>query len=148
MLKLGHSFYVLIGTVAIAAIVGIIYALIFGLDASSIDLGSAEHSRGTEISKQAKDLTANTLPQQVLELLPSNPFLDFTGQRTTSTIAVVILQLSSVLHIYVLRKEPEYGNLLKRGIEAVYSIVMAIVTFVLRLTPYGILAIMASISNQ
>ena len=47
--KLGHSFYVLIGTVAIAAIVGIIYALIFGLDASSIDLGSAEHSRGTEI---------------------------------------------------------------------------------------------------
>ncbi|MEM5262111.1 cation:dicarboxylate symporter family transporter, partial [Enterococcus faecium] len=40
--------------------------------------------------------------------------------------------------------EPEYGNLLKRGIEAVYSIVMAIVTFVLRLTPYGILAIMAS----
>ena len=102
LLKLGHSFYVLIGTVAIAAIVGIIYALIFGLDASSIDLGSAEHSRGTEISKQAKDLTANTLPQQVLELLPSNPFLDFTGQRTTSTIAVVILQLSSVLHIYVL----------------------------------------------
>ena len=99
---MGHSFYVLIGTVAIAAIVGIIYALIFGLDASSIDLGSAEHSRGTEISKQAKDLTANTLPQQVLELLPSNPFLDFTGQRTTSTIAVVILQLSSVLHIYVL----------------------------------------------
>ncbi len=50
-------FMFLIGTVAIAAIVGIIYALIFGLDASSIDLGSAEHSRGTEISKQAKDLT-------------------------------------------------------------------------------------------
>lgn len=50
------------------------YALIFGLDASSIDLGSAEHSRGTEISKQAKDLTANTLPQQILEVFPSNPF--------------------------------------------------------------------------
>lgn len=86
---------------AIAAIVGIIYAMLFGLDASSIDLGSAEHSRGTEISKQAKDLTANTLPQQILELLPSNPFLDFTGQRTTSTIAVVILLRSLVLHTYV-----------------------------------------------
>lgn len=135
----------LIGTVAIAAIVGIIYALIFGLDASSIDLGSAEHSRGTEISKQAKDLTANTLPQQVLELLPSNPFLDFTGQRTTSTIAVVIFAtFVGFAYLRVARKEPEYGNLLKRGIEAVYSIVMAIVTFVLRLTPYGILAIMAS----
>ena len=40
---------------AIAAIVGIIYAMLFGLDASGIDLGSAEHSRGTEISKQAKE---------------------------------------------------------------------------------------------
>ncbi len=80
----------LIGTVAIAALVGIGYALLFGLDASSIDLGSAEHSRGSEITKEAKNLTAHTLPQQILELLPSNPFLDFTGERTTSTIAVVI----------------------------------------------------------
>ena len=129
---------------SIAAIVGIIYALIFGLDASSIDLGSAEHSRGSEISKQAKDLTANTLPQQILELLPSNPFLDFTGQRTTSTIAVVIFATFVGFAYRVARKQPEHGNLLKRGIEAVYDIVMAIVTFVLRLTPYGILAIMAS----
>ncbi|MFW3528072.1 L-cystine transporter [Staphylococcus caprae] len=138
-------FMFLIGTVAIAAIVGIIYALIFGLDASSIDLGSAEHSRGSEISKQAKDLTANTLPQQILELLPSNPFLDFTGQRTTSTIAVVIFAtFVGFAYLRVARKQPEHDNLLKRGIEAVYDIVMAIVTFVLRLTPYGILAIMAS----
>ena len=138
-------FMFLIGTVAIAAIVGIIYALIFGLDASSIDLGSAEHSRGSEISKQAKDLTTNTLPQQILELLPSNPFLDFTGQRTTSTIAVVIFAtFVGFAYLRVARKQPEHGNLLKRGIEAVYDIVMAIVTFVLRLTPYGILAIMAS----
>ena len=47
------------------------YAIVFGLDASSIDLGSAENSRGSEISSQAKDLTANTLPQQILELLPA-----------------------------------------------------------------------------
>ena len=117
----------------------------FRSDASSIDLGSAEHSRGSEISKQAKDLTANTLPQQILELLPSNPFLDFTGQRTTSTIAVVIFAtFVGFAYLRVARKQPEHGNLLKRGIEAVYDIVMAIVTFVLRLTPYGILAIMAS----
>ena len=80
--KIGsYIFMFLIGTVAIAAIVGIFYAIVFGLDASSIDLGSAEHARGNEISSEAKHLTANTLPQQILELLPSNPFLDFTGQR-------------------------------------------------------------------
>lgn len=144
--KIGsYIFAFLIGTVAIAAIVGIIYAMLFGLDASSIDLGSAEHSRGTEISKQAKDLTANTLPQQILELLPSNPFLDFTGQRTTSTIAVVIFAtFVGFAYLRVARKQPQNGSLLKRGIDAIYTLVMAIVTFVLRLTPYGILAIMSS----
>lgn len=144
--KIGtYIFMFLIGTVAIAAIVGIFYAIVFGLDASSIDLGSAENSRGSEISSQAKDLTANTLPQQILELLPSNPFLDFTGQRTTSTIAVVIFAIFvGFAYLRVARKQPESGSLLKRGIDAIYALVMSIVTFVLRLTPYGIIAIMAS----
>ncbi|WP_053019052.1 L-cystine transporter [Staphylococcus haemolyticus] len=144
--KIGtYIFMFLIGTVAIAAIVGIFYAIVFGLDASSIDLGSAENSRGSEISSQAKDLTANTLPQQILELLPSNPFLDFTGQRTTSTIAVVIFAIFvGFAYLRVARKQPESGSLLKRSIDAIYALVMSIVTFVLRLTPYGIIAIMAS----
>ena len=144
--KIGsYIFMFLIGTVAIAAIVGIFYALIFGLDASSIDLGSAEHARGNEISSEAKHLTANTLPQQILELLPSNPFLDFTGQRTTSTIAVVIFAIFvGFAYLRVARKQPKNGSLLKRGIDAVYALIMSIVTFVLRLTPYGIIAIMSS----
>ncbi|WP_427708315.1 L-cystine transporter [Staphylococcus parequorum] len=144
--KIGiYIFMFLIGTVAIAAIVGIVSALVFGLDASSIDLGSAESSRGGELASQAKDMTANTLPQQILELLPSNPFLDFTGQRTTSTIAVVIFAaFIGFAFLRVMRKQPESGNILKRGIDALYNLVMAIVTFVLRLTPYGILAIMTS----
>lgn len=138
-------FMFLIGTVAIAAIVGIVSALVFGLDASSIDLGSAESSRGSELASQAKGMTANTLPQQILELLPSNPFLDFTGQRTTSTIAVVIFAaFIGFAFLRVMRKQPESGHILKRGIDALYNLVMAIVTFVLRLTPYGILAIMTS----
>ena len=144
--KIGVWIFVfLIGTVAIAAIVGIISALIFGLDASTIDLGNAESSRGSEIASQAKDMTAQTLPQQILELLPSNPFLDFTGQRTTSTIAVVIFAaFIGFAFLRVMRKQPESGNVSKRGIDALYALVMSIVTFVLRLTPYGILAIMTN----
>ncbi|MBC3078112.1 L-cystine transporter [Staphylococcus hominis] len=144
--KIGsYIFMFLIGTVAIVAVVGIFYAIVFGLDASSIDLGSAEHARGNEISSEAKQLTANTLPQQILELLPNNPFLDFTGQRTTSTIAVVIFAIFvGFAYLRVARKQPDNGSLLKRGIDAVYALIMSIVTFVLRLTPYGIIAIMAS----
>ncbi|HHW9402696.1 TPA: L-cystine transporter [Staphylococcus aureus] len=141
----GLIFIFLIGTVTIAAIVGVVYALVFGLDASTINLGNAEQARGSEIAKQAKDLTAHTLPQQILELLPKNPFLDFTGQRATSTIAVVIFaSFIGFAYLRVARKQPDHGELLKRAIDAIYSLVMAIVTFVLRLTPYGVLAIMAN----
>lgn len=144
--KIGSLIFIfLIGTVTIAAIVGVAYALVFGLDASTINLGNAEQARGSEIAKQAKDLTAHTLPQQILELLPKNPFLDFTGQRATSTIAVVIFaSFIGFAYLRVARKQPDHGELLKRAIDAIYSLVMAIVTFVLRLTPYGVLAIMAN----
>ncbi|HCY2858056.1 TPA: L-cystine transporter [Staphylococcus aureus] len=144
--KIGSLIFVfLIGTVTIAAIVGVVYALVFGLDASTINLGNAEQARGSEIAKQAKDLTAHTLPQQILELLPKNPFLDFTGQRATSTIAVVIFaSFIGFAYLRIARKQPDHGELLKRAIDAIYSLVMAIVTFVLRLTPYGVLAIMAN----
>lgn len=144
--KIGSLIFIfLIGTVTIAAIVGVVYALMFGLDASTINLGNAEQARGSEIVKQAKDLTAHTLPQQILELLPKNPFLDFTGQRATSTIAVVIFaSFIGFAYLRVARKQPDHGELLKRAIDAIYSLVMAIVTFVLRLTPYGVLAIMAN----
>ncbi|EGS83178.1 L-cystine transporter [Staphylococcus aureus] len=144
--KIGSLIFIfLIGTVTIAAIVGVVYALVFGLDASTINLGNAEQARGSEIAKQAKDLTAYTLPQQILELLPKNPFLDFTGQRATSTIAVVIFaSFIGFAYLRVARKQPDHGELLKRAIDAIYSLVMAIVTFVLRLTPYGVLSIMAN----
>lgn len=144
--KIGSLIFIfLIGTVTIAAIVSVVYALVFGLDASTINLGNAEQARGSEIAKQAKDLTAHTLPQQILELLPKNPFLDFTGQRATSTIAVVIFaSFIGFAYLRVARKQPDHGELLKRAIDAIYSLVMAIVTFVLRLTPYGVLAIMAN----
>ncbi|MBK4033436.1 L-cystine transporter [Staphylococcus aureus] len=144
--KIGSLIFIfLIGTVTIAAIVGVVYALVFGLDASTINLGNAEQARGSEIAKQAKDLTAHTLPQQILELLPKNPFLVFTGQRATSSIAVVIFaSFIGFAYLRVARKQPDHGELLKRAIDAIYSLVMAIVTFVLRLTPYGVLAIMAN----
>ncbi|HCD1781895.1 TPA: L-cystine transporter [Staphylococcus aureus] len=144
--KIGSLIFIfLIGTVTIAAIVGVVYALVFGLDASTNNLGNAEQARGSEIAKQAKDLTAHTLPQQILELLPKNPFLDFTGQRATSTIAVVIFaSFIGFAYLRVARKQPDHGELLKSAIDAIYSLVMAIVTFVLRLTPYGVLAIMAN----
>ncbi|PAQ14786.1 L-cystine transporter [Bacillaceae bacterium SAOS 7] len=134
----------LIGTTAVSAAVGIATSLGFGLEAVQIEGGEAEQARGQEIEQKYTEIEGQTFPQKIVELIPANPFLDFTGQRGTSTIAVVIFAaFVGMAYLGVKRKEPEQADFFKKIVDALYSIVMRIVTIVLRLTPYGILAIMA-----
>ncbi|WP_424161843.1 L-cystine transporter [Bacillus amyloliquefaciens] len=134
---------ILIATTAIAAAVGIVSALSFDLKAVHIDQGSTELSRGQELQQKSEDMTAKTLPQQIVELLPTNPFLDFTGARPTSTIGVVIFAaFLGIAFLGVKRKQPEHAATFSGIVDAVYSIIMRVVTLILRLTPYGVLAIM------
>nr|WP_216667841.1 L-cystine transporter [Sporosarcina jiandibaonis] len=140
----GRILGMLIGTTAIAAIIGISATLIFGLDASEIVQGEAELSRGVSIEERAGEVADRALPDQILDLLPANPFLDFTGARPTSTIGVVIFAaFLGFAYLAVSRREPENAATVKKGIDAIYSLIMGIVRIVLRLTPYGILAIIA-----
>ena len=140
----GRVLGILIGTTAIAALIGIAATLLFGLDASEIIQGEAEVSRGVSIEERAEGVADRALPDQILELLPANPFLDFTGARPTSTIGVVIFAaFLGFAYLAVLRREPENAAVVKKGIDAIYSLIMGIVRIVLRLTPYGILAIIA-----
>lgn len=149
---IGHSFGkmassilgILIGTTAIAAVIGITVTLLFGLDASEIVQGEAELSSGISIEERSETVVDRALPEQILDLLPANPFLDLTGARSTSTIAVVIFAaFLGFAYLTVVRKEPEHAAIIKKGIDAVYALVMGVVRIVLRLTPYGVLAIMA-----
>ncbi|MGY4713937.1 L-cystine transporter [Bacillus amyloliquefaciens] len=134
---------ILIATTAIAAAVGIASALSFDLKAVHIDQGSTELSRGQELQQKSEDMTAKTLPQQIVELLPGNPFLDFTGARPTSTIGVVIFAaFLGIAFLGVKRKQPEHAATFSGIVDAVYAIIMRVVTLILRLTPYGVLAIM------
>lgn len=135
---------ILVGTTAIAAIVGIAASLLFGLDASEIVQGEAETARGLSIEERSAGMGDKTLPNQILDLLPANPFLDFTGARPTSTIGVVIFAaFLGFAYLALVRRDEENANLVKKGIDALYSLIMGVVRIVLRLTPYGILAIIA-----
>lgn len=134
----------LIGTTAIAALIGIGSALLFNLNAEQIVQGEAEAARGISLEETATTVADKALPDQLLDLLPANPFLDFTGARPTSTIGVVIFAaFLGFAFLAVRRKQPEQAVVVQKGIDAVYSLIMAVVKIVLRLTPYGILAIMA-----
>ncbi|RXJ02776.1 L-cystine transporter [Anaerobacillus alkaliphilus] len=134
----------LIATTVISAAVGIGTTITFNLEAIQIEQGDAELSRGDSLTNAySSNLEGKTLPNQILELLPRNPFLDFTGARATSTIAVVIFAVFlGIGYLGVSRKEPEQAEMFKKIMDSVYAIVMRVVTLILRLTPYGVLAIM------
>ena len=137
---------ILLGTAAIAAAIGIASALGFGLAGIHLDQGTAEVARNQELQQAVVSVKDVTLPQQVLQLIPSNPFLDLTGARPTSTIAVVIFAaFVGIAYLGIKRKEPEAGELFAKIIDTVYSVTMRIVTLILRLTPYGVLAIITRV---
>ncbi|MCA0148163.1 L-cystine transporter [Rossellomorea vietnamensis] len=134
----------LVGTTAVAAAVGIATTAAFDLEAIQIDQGKAEAARGVQLEERAAALEGQSYPQKILELLPQNPFLDLTGERATSTIAVVIFAaFIGIAYLGVQRKEPEAAEFFKKIVDSIYAVVMRIVTLVLRLTPFGVLAIMA-----
>ncbi len=134
----------LVLTTAIAAAVGIASATAFGLDASELLNGQAEQERGAALETRLADVEDLTLPQQILSFIPTNPFEDMTGARPSSTLAVVIF--SAFIGIAVLgldRKNAQQAETFRGMVNAVHGVVMRIVTLILRLTPYGILALIA-----
>ncbi len=138
---------ILVGTTAIAAAIGIGTTLAFDLQSDQILAGEAETARGESLEVRAGEIQNLTMPQQLLSLLPANPFLDFTGARATSTIAVVIFAaFLGLAFLGVKRKEPEVAASFAKIVNTFYSIIMRVVTIILRLTPYGVLALMTKVT--
>lgn len=130
-------------TVFISALVGTATANVFHLSAEEITVGQAESDRAEYLEEKVSSVEDQTIPQQILSFIPQNPFLDMTGARATSTIAVVIF--SAFLGISALgirKKKPEEAETFLKIINSLYAVVMRMVTLILRLTPYGILALM------
>ncbi|RNB83141.1 L-cystine transporter [Brevibacillus nitrificans] len=138
---------ILVGTTAIAAAIGIASTLAFGLDGAQLQQGDAEKARIEQVEQKLGDVQNTSLPQKVVSLLPANPFQDFTGERPTSTIAVVIFAaFIGAAFLGIKRKNPEHAELFSKIVDTLHAIVMRVVTLILRLTPYGVLAIMTKVT--
>ncbi|CAI8986385.1 cystine/sulfocysteine:cation symporter [Brevibacillus sp. IT-7CA2] len=137
----------LVGTTAVAAAIGISTTLAFNLDGAQFQQGDAESARIEQVEQRLGDIENLSMPAKILELLPANPFLDLTGDRATSTIAVVIFSaIIGVAYLGIKRKNPEQAELFAKIVDAFHTITMRVVTLILRLTPYGVLAIMIRVA--
>ena len=131
-------------TTLVAAGIGILMAKAFSLTAVGLTASAADVARGVYLEGKVGTAQAISLPNMLLSFIPANPFLDLTGARKTSTIAIVIFAVfigvaASGIH----DKKPELFSSFDHFVKVAHAIVMRIVTLVLRLTPYGVFALMA-----
>lgn len=138
----GTILAVLLITTAISALVGAVTTAAFGLNTEGLPKDAASVA---SLETRAADVNKNDITAQILAFIPSNPFYDMTGQRSTSTIATVIF--SAFLGFGMLgvaKKKPDLFKTLQNGLAALQAMVMEVVKIVLRLTPFGILALITA----
>ncbi|GAA5108709.1 L-cystine transporter [Orbus sasakiae] len=139
---------ILLFTTMIAAIVAILVSLFFGLSAEGLASGVQEQARAVKLQEiQTGTLGNLSAPDMILAFLPSNPFQDLAGLRSTSIIGVVIFSVFlGIAAIKLVKDNPEQGHKLLSGIDTIQQWVMKLVRIVIQLTPYGVFALMIKMS--
>ncbi|MBC7685374.1 MAG: cation:dicarboxylase symporter family transporter [Bdellovibrionales bacterium] len=137
---------ILMLTTMVAAAIGILMAKLFGLSAVGLTSTAAEVARGEYLQGKMPTASAISLPSMILSFIPANPFLDLTGARKTSTIAVVLFSIFiGVSATGIATRQPDMFASFNHFIKVAHAIVMRMVTLVLRLTPFGVFALMAQV---
>ena len=137
---------VLVGTTAVAALVGIFVSNFFGLSADAITQGARELERAASLTSRYENVANLGLADMLVRFIPSNIFSDLTGARPTSIIAVVIFGiLFGLAALGVAKEDPVRGEKLREAVLTLQAVIMRLVQMILALTPYGILALMTRV---
>ena len=137
----------LLFTTLISALVGVLVTNLFGLTAEGLVQGAQESARLTAIQTNYVGKLADlTVPQMVLSFIPKNPFADLTGASPTSIISVVIFAtFLGVAALQLLKDDKPKGERVLVAIDTLQAWVMKLVRLVMKLTPYGVLALMTKV---
>lgn len=146
--KIGGSVIgVLIVTTMIAAVIGVIMASVFGLNAGDLTGGARELARAQTLEARMGSVgEAGMMAETLVSFVPQNIFLDLTGARDTSIIAVVIFgTLFGIAALLTSKESPAHGERIRGFVDTTQAVVMRLVKLVIGLTPYGVLALMTRV---
>lgn len=139
----GQIIAVLLITTAISAFIGAGTATIFRLDAGDLRVGESEIKAGEGLETRLEDYQAKPIPEQITDIIPTNPFYSMTGQGSSATLSVVVFATFIALATIGIRtSKPESAKIFTDFIKTLHDVVMRMVQMVLRLTPFGVLALM------
>ncbi|WP_409307684.1 L-cystine transporter [Pectobacterium sp. B1J-3] len=134
----------LLVTTLISALVGVFVTNLFGLTATGLVQGAQESARLTAIENNYAGRVADlNVPQLILSFIPKNPFAELTGANPTSIISVVIFAaFIGVAALQLLKDDHTKGERVLVAIDTLQFWVMKLVRLVMKLTPYGVMALM------
>ena len=134
---------VLLVTTAIAALIGIIMVKVFGLTAEGLVAGERELAAQAKVVGRVDQVSNLSIPAMLISFITKNPFAELTGANPTSIISTVIFSAFLGVAALSLRKEDQsLGDRIAQGVDTLNKLVMRLVRFVIRLTPYGVFALM------
>jgi len=134
---------ILLFTTAIAAAVGVGSSLAFNLTAETLQVGEAEVNATKNVEGKLTSFQAKPVQQQLIEIIPTNPFYAMTGQGSADTLSVVFFSVLMGIGVLSIKKaKPESAEFFVKAVSTANDVVMKLVDFVLILTPYGVLALM------
>ncbi|MFT6093357.1 MAG: L-cystine uptake protein TcyP (sodium:dicarboxylate symporter family) [Pseudohongiellaceae bacterium] len=137
---------VLIFTTIISALVGIMMATIFGLNAGELASGAREMARAEVLEGRVSGVANISFPELITSFVPRNIFADLAGTRSISIIAVVVFGLLlGIASLLVAEENKEHGERIRSFVDTTQAVVMRLVKLVISLTPYGVLALMARV---
>ncbi len=140
----GTIIALLVGTTAVAALFGVLASLGFGLSAEGLASGAAEAARTAKLQDMAA--SKQHITSTIVSVIPRNPFYAITGQGSNSTLSVVLFSaFIGISTLGIKKKKPQAFELFKDMVNAAHDVVMRMVTLVLRLTPFGVLALMTKV---
>ena len=136
---------VLMITTAISALVGFLTAKGFGLDAYKLESIVGDISKGaSNYEGKLEQFSSRPVPQQLLDIIPTNPFAALAGMGGSPTLSVVFFAaLIGSAALGLRKKKTDIFDFFYKIMQSLHDVIMKVVAFVMRLTPFGVLALMA-----
>ncbi|OZG72766.1 L-cystine transporter [Hahella sp. CCB-MM4] len=136
-------------TVAISAVIGVASIYLFHIDANSlvnvVGTNSDIETRSDKLLSTQQFMANNGLTNLALSIIPSNIFSMLTGAERTSTLSTVLFSIFLGYSILQVKKrQPEKVKSFVDFINAAKEVVLSMVREILKLTPYGVFALMTN----
>ncbi len=140
----------LIITVSIAAVIGVASIYVTGIDSAKIveSVDQSDESivnRQESIEKRKEQYDSMTYANSITSLIPTNVVYMLSGQESTSTLSTVLFAMFlGYAALQIKKRKAEKAQSFIDFMNSLKEVVLSMVREILKLTPYGILALMST----